>query len=240
MLQSVLQSSERLIHAQRPSGRLWFSIASRFHRLAWKCHVAGGPAMKRAFDVLASLLVLLAAGPVMLLAALFIRLEDGGPAWLVQMRVGRRGREFRMYKLRSMAINSDDRVRDFFARNKHSRGVTFKMENDPRLTRVGKWIRKFSIDELPQLFNVLKGDMSMVGPRPPLPREVKLYSAQERRRLEVTPGLTCFWQIEGRSDLDFPEQVRLDLRYIQTQSFAGDLVILCRTVPAVFTCRGAY
>lgn len=232
--------SQRLLLAQRPVGRFFLNWMARGDRLVSLWGLKAGPSLKRGFDIAASLALIIALAPVLLVAAALVRLEDGGPAVLVQIRVGRHGRQFRMYKLRSMVINSDDRVREFFSKNKHARGVTFKMQNDPRLTRVGKWIRKFSIDELPQLFNVLRGDMSIVGPRPPLPREVKLYTAFERRRLEVTPGLTCFWQIEGRSDLDFPEQVKLDLKYIQTQSFLGDLVILLRTAPAVLCCRGAY
>lgn len=232
--------TRRLLRSQRPLGRFFLNGIARADRLVALCGLKSGPLLKRSFDVLASLMFMIVLGPIVLVAAALVRLEDGGPAFLVQMRVGRHGRQFKMYKLRSMVVNSDDRVRDFFSKNKHARGVTFKMQNDPRLTRVGRWIRKFSIDELPQLFNVFRGEMSIVGPRPPLPREVVQYTAFERRRLEVTPGLTCFWQIEGRSDLDFREQVKLDLKYIQTQSFVGDLVILLRTAPAVICCRGAY
>jgi lipopolysaccharide/colanic/teichoic acid biosynthesis glycosyltransferase len=144
-----------------------------------------------------------------------------------------------MYKFRSMRPDAEERLREILPRNEHSSGVTFKMKRDPRLTRVGKWIRRYSLDELPQLVNVLKGDMSLVGPRPPLPREVEMYSIADRRRLLATPGLTCFWQIGGRSEIDFQDQVRLDVLYIESQSFWLDLKILCRTIPAVLSGKGA-
>ena len=124
--------------------------------------------------------------------------------------------------------------------NVHAEGVTFKIKADPRITRVGKWLRKFSLDEFPQFYNVLRGDMSLVGPRPCLPREVLRYTLAQRRRLEVTPGLTCLWQIGGRSEIDFSGQVQLDVRYIESQSFWGDLAILAKTIPAVLLGKGAY
>jgi lipopolysaccharide/colanic/teichoic acid biosynthesis glycosyltransferase len=125
------------------------------------------------------------------------------------------------------------------ATNRHKEGVTFKMKNDPRLTRIGKWLRRFSLDELPQFFNVLIGDMSIVGPRPPVPREVALYSLADRRRLAVKPGITCLWQIGGRAEIDFSGQVKLDVKYIEEQSVWGDITIVVKTVPAVLSGRGA-
>src|SRR4029079_19617094 len=148
-------------------------------------------------------LLLLALSPLFLLVTLLVKLEDGGPVLFTQTRIGRWGRLFAMYKFRSMCPNAEERLRDILPKNQHRQGVTFKMKDDPRITRTGKWMRRYSLDELPQLLNVLKGDMSLVGPRPPLPREVDMYSVSDRRRLAATPGLTCFWQIGGRSEIDF-------------------------------------
>lgn len=144
-----------------------------------------------------------------------------------------------MFKFRSMCADAEERLQSVLQKNRHATGITFKLADDPRITCIGKWLRKFSIDEFPQFYNVLIGDMSLVGPRPPLPREVMRYSPADRRRLEATPGLTCFWQIGGRSEIDFPEQVQLDVRYIESQSLWLDLKILVRTVPAVLLGRGA-
>ena len=129
---------------------------------------------------------------------------------------------------------------ELLQKNQHLHGVTFKMKDDPRITKTGKWLRKLSFDELPQLFNILRGDMSLVGPRPPVPREVEKYSLADRRRLHVTPGLTCFWQVGGRAEIDFPQQVELDVLYIERQNFWTDLTILLKTIPAVVRGKGAY
>jgi lipopolysaccharide/colanic/teichoic acid biosynthesis glycosyltransferase len=144
-----------------------------------------------------------------------------------------------MYKFRSMRLNADAELEKLLAKNQHQDGVTFKMKNDPRITRVGKWLRRFSLDELPQFFNVLKGDMSLVGPRPPTPREVTLYSVADRRRLAVKPGITCFWQVRGRSNIDFSGQVKLDVEYIEQAGFWVDIKVLLQTVPAVVAGKGA-
>jgi lipopolysaccharide/colanic/teichoic acid biosynthesis glycosyltransferase len=138
-----------------------------------------------------------------------------------------------------MKADAEQKLVELLNQNTHATGVTFKIKDDPRVTKVGKWLRKFSLDEFPQFYNVLIGDMSLVGPRPPVPREVAKYSWADRRRLEVIPGLTCFWQIEGRANIDFPEQVQLDVQYIESQSFWLDLKILVKTVPAVLLGRGA-
>ncbi len=145
-----------------------------------------------------------------------------------------------MWKFRSMVVNADALKDKILAQNEMQGGVTFKMKNDPRITRVGKWIRKFSVDELPQLINVLKGEMSLVGPRPPVPREVAQYTVEDRQRLLATPGLTCFWQVGGRSEIDFAGQVRLDVSYIRSESVWLDLKLLVQTVPAVLLGKGAY
>jgi lipopolysaccharide/colanic/teichoic acid biosynthesis glycosyltransferase len=155
--------------------------------------------------------------------------------------VGAGGRLFGMWKFRSMVVNADQIKDQLLAENQHGNaGVTFKMKNDPRVTKVGKWIRKLSIDEFPQFYNVLRGDMSLVGPRPPLPREVAEYQASHLRRLRVKPGITCLWQIGGRSEIDFEGQVRLDLEYIRSSSVFFDIAILLKTLPAVIFGKGAY
>jgi lipopolysaccharide/colanic/teichoic acid biosynthesis glycosyltransferase len=154
--------------------------------------------------------------------------------------VGQWGKEFAFPKLRSMVVNAEELKGKLTALNDHKSGLTFKMKNDPRVTWIGKIIRKLSIDELPQLWCVLDGKMSLVGPRPPLPKEVARYTLPDRRRLDVKPGLTCIWQVSGRGDIAFAQQVELDVQYIQSQSVWFDIVLLCKTVPAILTGRGAY
>lgn len=208
-------------------------------RALWVLVVEGSRAFKRLFDILGSAIGLICLSPIFALTALFIKLEDGGPVLYVQKRVGKWGKIFPMYKFRSMVMNAD-KMKDQLMDLNEAGDVMFKMKNDPRITRVGRIIRKLSIDELPQLYNVLRGDMSLVGPRPPLPREAAQYSLADRRRLEVIPGITCLWQVEGRSDIDFKGQVGLDVQYIESQSLWGDLVLLLKTIPAVLSGRGAY
>ncbi len=198
-------------------------------------------AAKRGLDIVASGLGLLFLAPLFLAAIAAIRLTTPGAALLCQTRVGKGGKTFGLYKFRSMFIDADARRAELEAANEHgSAGVTFKMKRDPRITPVGRFLRKSSIDELPQLWNVLIGDMSLVGPRPPLPAEVARYRPSERRRLAAKPGLTCLWQVSGRADLAFDRQVELDVEYLNNRNFFYDLVILLRTVPAVLTARGAY
>lgn len=201
--------------------------------------MVGGRLAKRMFDVAASLAFLTVFSPLYLLVALLVKLEDGGPVLFTQKRVGQFGREFKFYKFRSMCVDAEAKLKEVLARNRHQEGVTFKMKNDPRLTHIGKWLRRFSLDELPQFFNVLIGDMSIVGPRPPVPREVALYSLADRRRLAAKPGITCLWQIGGRSEIDFSGQVKLDVQYIEEQNVWKDIAILVKTVPAVLSGRGA-
>jgi lipopolysaccharide/colanic/teichoic acid biosynthesis glycosyltransferase len=154
--------------------------------------------------------------------------------------VGKFGRVFKMFKFRSMRPDAEARLRELLAQNQHKDGVTFKLKDDPRVTRIGRWLRKYSMDELPQFYNVFIGDMSLVGPRPPVPREVALYTLADRRRLLATPGITCLWQIAGRAHIDFHGQVELDVRYIETRTFWSDLRILLKTIPAVLSGTGAY
>jgi len=196
--------------------------------------------LKGGTDRLAALLVLLLASPLLLGLALGVRLTSRGGALFRQTRVGVDGRTFTMYKFRSMYADAEARLAGLQALNESSDGLLFKMRDDPRITRIGTWLRRFSLDEVPQLLNVVKGDMSLVGPRPPLPREVAQYGADVRRRLLVRPGLTGLWQISGRSDLSWEESVRLDLHYVENWSLALDLMIIWKTVFAVLRRQGAY
>ncbi len=230
---------KRLLMAASASGRTSLECAVGCRRLLWAAGLRGASLLKRALDVIGSGLLLIAFFPVFAAVALAIKLEDGGPLIFSQTRVGKHGRLFKMFKFRSMCVNAEQRLAEYLAQNQHQTGVTFKMKKDPRITRVGRWIRKLSLDELPQLYNVFIGDMSLVGPRPPVPREVALYTLADRRRLDVKPGITCFWQVGGRAELDFPQQVELDVRYIERQSLWTDLMILFKTVPAVIGGKGA-
>ncbi len=218
-------------------------LSSRRYRakiFVWQQTVAWAKRIKRIFDFLVSGILLLLCFPIFILTALFICLEDPGPVFYSQIRVGKDGRHFRFYKFRSMVIGADRMKENLIAENESADGVIFKMKDDPRVTKTGKIIRKFSLDELPQLFNVLCGDMSLVGPRPALPKEVALYSLEQRKRLHVLPGITCIWQVSGRSEIPFTGQVQLDLEYIKSTSFCNDIAILLRTIPAVLAGKGAY
>jgi lipopolysaccharide/colanic/teichoic acid biosynthesis glycosyltransferase len=221
-------------------GSLRRRLRMRSKTLVFRAVVGGTQALKRSLDVVVSVLALLALAPLLALVALAIKLTDGGAVLFWQSRVGRHGREFRFPKFRSMVADAEARKAALAAVNSHgAKGVTFKMKGDPRITRIGRVIRRLSIDELPQLWLVLTGDMSLVGPRPPVPSEVARYTLEDRRRLEVTPGLTCIWQVSGRSEIPFERQVGLDVEYIESRSFLLDLRLLARTVPAVLAGRGA-
>jgi exopolysaccharide biosynthesis polyprenyl glycosylphosphotransferase len=195
--------------------------------------------VKAAFDKAAALVGLVLAAPLLAVVALIIRLDDHAPALFRQTRVGRDGRPFTVYKFRTMVPDAELRKLALVSSNEHD-GVLFKIRNDPRLTRHGGWLRRWSLDELPQLLNVLRGDMSLVGPRPALPEEAAVYGDHVRRRLVVRPGLTGLWQVNGRADLSWEESVRLDLRYVENWSFVLDLQILWKTLSAVVRGRGAY
>ena len=195
--------------------------------------------VKRTMDVVGSGLGLVLASPLMLGAAIAVKVTSPGPVIFKQKRTGKNGREFYMYKFRSMYQDAEARLAELQALNEVD-GPVFKMTNDPRITPVGKFLRKTSIDELPQLVNILRGDMSIVGPRPPLPKEVAQYSDWDWGRLAVRPGLTCYWQVSGRSNLSFDEWMRLDLKYIEEQGLITDLRIILRTVVVVLKGDGAY
>jgi len=200
---------------------------------SWEVTIGFSFFLKRLIDVLGATVAIIILSPVFIITAVAVYIDSPGAILYRQKRVGKNGRQFDMLKFRSMVANADKLRSELMAQNESSDGVIFKMKNDPRITKVGKFIRKFSIDELPQFFNVLKGEMSLVGPRPPLPVEVAQYTLDERKRLHVLPGITCIWQVSGRSDIPFKQQVRLDLDYIQTQGFWMDVKLLLRTVPAV-------
>jgi exopolysaccharide biosynthesis polyprenyl glycosylphosphotransferase len=196
--------------------------------------------IKAMFDKAMAFTALLLLSPLFLLISAAIRIGDRGPAFFRQTRVGRDGRAFTVYKFRTMVQDAEQRKNQLVGLNDSEGGVLFKMRRDPRVTAVGAWLRRWSLDELPQLINVLKGDMSLVGPRPALPQEAALYGDHVRRRLAVKPGITGLWQVSGRSDLPWDEAVRLDLRYVENWSFLLDLQILWKTGSAVFRGSGAY
>ncbi|GEQ62377.1 sugar transferase [Vagococcus lutrae] len=196
--------------------------------------------VKRTIDIVGSLTGLIILSPLYGGIALAIKMEDPkGPVFFSQKRVGKNHKEFDMYKFRSMCVNAEEKLEELLAYNE-VQGAMFKMKEDPRVTKVGKFIRKTSLDELPQLWNVLKGDMSLVGPRPPLKREVKKYTSYDKQRLSVTPGCTGLWQVSGRNDVGFNEMVELDLEYIKNQSVKNDLKILLKTVKVVLFPNSAY
>ncbi len=206
----------------------------------WNMTISSTYWLKRFFDISISLLLLLCLSPVFIVTAVWIKLDSPGPLIFRQVRVGLNGRHFNFYKFRSMYVDAEERLAEIKSRNESADGVIFKMKNDPRITGVGHFIRKFSIDELPQIFNVILGDMSLVGPRPPLPREVEQYTLDDRKRLNVVPGITGLWQVSGRSDIPFKQQVALDKEYIQSHSLWKDVVIMLKTIPAVLAGKGAY
>ena len=195
--------------------------------------------VKRAFDLVVGSAVVLVGLPAWALIAIAIRIDSPGPVFYRQPRIGRAGNPFGMFKFRSMYVDAETRLAELHASNEAS-GPLFKMRDDPRVTRMGKWMRKFSVDEFPQLLNVVAGQMSLVGPRPPLPGETAVYTDHHWRRMEVLPGMTGLWQVSGRSKLTFDDMVRLDLFYIENWSVGFDMGLLLRTVPAVVMARGAY
>jgi lipopolysaccharide/colanic/teichoic acid biosynthesis glycosyltransferase len=194
---------------------------------------------KRAIDIGGAVVGLIVFSPVMLIAAILIKLSDGGPVFFRQTRVGRNGCLFSILKFRSMVVNADSLQAELMQQNQHRDNRTFKILNDPRMTRVGRALRRLSVDELPQFWNVIQGHMSLVGPRPALPSEVVLYERRDFARLSVKPGITCIWQVSGRSNLNFQDQLRLDLEYIQRQSLWLDIKLLLMTLPVVARGDGA-
>lgn len=195
--------------------------------------------IKRVIDVVCSFVGVLVLSPLFIIIAIIIKFTSKGPVFFSQKRVGRDGKEFKMYKFRSMVVNAEELKEKLVAQNEMS-GPMFKMKDDPRVTKVGKFIRKTSIDELPQLFNVLKGDMSLVGPRPSLPKEVAQFEDWMYRRLEVKPGLTCYWQVSGRNNIDFEDWMKLDIKYVDERSTWIDIRLIFKTVGVLFGDKNAH
>ncbi len=238
----------RLLAAQTPLGRARLRLYARWKLAAWTIVTGFAHFTKRVFDVIVAILAIVMLAPVFALIAILVKL-DGGPVFFRQTRYGLHGREFKMLKFRSMCVDAEAKLKDLLAQNEKAGGVTFKMKNDPRITKIGRILRKSSLDELPQFWNVLAGEMSIVGPRPPVKREVELYEQRHRRRFNAKPGITCLWQvgerkgglfeIGDRNSIDFEEQVTLDVRYIESQSFWKDVWLLLKTIPAIILGKGA-
>ena len=224
-----MQRAEQMSHAETG-----FDLAASTRQ--WFVYDA---TLKRLLDLVIASLGLSATFPIWLAIVVAIKLDSPGPAIFVQQRVGRQGRRFSFYKFRSMYVDAEARRAEMQERNETD-GPVFKMRRDPRVTRVGAILRRTSLDELPQLINVLWGEMSVVGPRPPLPQEVEQYRPADMVRLTVTPGLTCLWQIRGRSTVGFETWMEYDREYVRNRSFSLDISILARTVWAVLSCKGAY
>ena len=215
-------------------------FGGRGKMVVWRISVATTYFVKRMLDIVVSLAMIILLIPLFVVVAILIKCESKGGVIYRQIRVGKDGRHFNFYKFRSMFVDAEKRKSQILGQNESSDGVIFKMKKDPRITRVGRFIRKYSIDELPQLFNVLEGSMSLVGPRPPLPTEVAQYTLDERKRLHIKPGITCIWQVSGRSDIPFKKQVLLDEQYIKNHGLLKDIAILLKTIPAILTGKGAY
>ena len=194
--------------------------------------------IKRFFDICISFAALVVLSPLLLVIAILIYLEDKGPVIYSQTRIGKDGRAFKLYKFRSMCVDADEKLKDLQKLNERD-GPVFKIKNDPRVTKVGKFIRKTCIDELPQLVNIIKGDMSIVGPRPPLPNEVEQYNSYQKQRLLVVPGLTCYWQIQKGEETTFDEWVELDLKYIKERSILLDFRLILLTFKVILSGKGA-
>ena len=234
----VLWALENRLKGSGPQSiRYWRLLLKKY---MWLTGLGIARALKRTLDILVSLTGLTLLSPILLGVMLAIWWHDKGPVFFVQKRVGQWGREFNCPKFRSMVLNAEALKAQLMSQNQHKDGITFKIKSDPRITPIGRIIRKTSIDELPQLWSVLVGDMSIVGPRPPVPQEVAKYSLKERRRLDVKPGLTCFWQVEGRGDVPFSQQVEMDIRYIDSQGVWLDMLLILKTIPAVLLGKGAY
>ena len=234
------QLAQEIKNLQREMAERETGSSSGLHVFAWRFTVSMSYAIKRVLDIVLSLAALIVLSPLFLILGILIKLTSPGPVFFVQVRVGQFGRKFCFYKFRSMYIDAEKRKQELLSQNQSKDGVIFKMKNDPRITPIGRILRKTSMDELPQFLNVLFGDMSLVGPRPPVPSEVQQYTLEDRKRLNIQPGLTCLWQISGRSDIPFKEQVNLDKQYISSRSLKSDLLILLRTIPAILSGRGAY
>lgn len=244
MNESIYRARRELFNKMDiPVSRADVHILKWKHRsrlIFWESMLRGLIIVKRLIDVLIGAAAFILFLPLYLAVAVCIITEDGFPVIFTQKRVGLDGREFMMFKFRTMCRDAEKMQEELQELNESEDGVRFKMKNDPRVLRCGHFLRRYSLDELPQFVNVLMGDLSIVGPRPPLPAEVRRYSLSDRKRLHVKPGLTCLWQISGRADIPFDEQVSLDMQYIQSQSIWRDFQIVLKTIPAVLFGRGAY
>ncbi|MBT3483493.1 MAG: sugar transferase [Opitutales bacterium] len=226
--------------AATPSGRASLTLRSRFKRSTWNAVTGTTIGLKRLFDIFGSTCALIVLSPILAITAACIKFEDPGPVFFTQKRVGLKGNSFLIWKFRSMVSDAEKVAQHMIELQQVQDTVEMKLAGDPRVTRVGNFIRKYSIDELPQFWNVFIGDMSIVGPRPVVTAEVVGYTVEERQRLLAKPGLTCFWQIGGRTDLNFENQVRLDVEYIRSNNIWLDIKLLLLTVPAVLLGKGAY
>ncbi len=227
-------------HDQYARGSRLKSLYFLKKKYIWLLVIGGTKIAKRLMDIFVSLTMLILLSPLLILTTLIIKFTDFGPVFFNQIRIGKYGKKFTAYKFRSMREGAEKEVEQVAKMSHHEDSLSYKVKKDPRVTWFGRFIRKSSIDELPQLWNVLKGDMSLVGPRPHVHREVDQYTLTDRKRLDVVPGITCIWQISGRADIAFPEQLELDLAYIESQSLWTDIKILFKTIPAVLTAKGAY
>ncbi|TWU56873.1 UDP-glucose:undecaprenyl-phosphate glucose-1-phosphate transferase [Rubripirellula tenax] len=196
--------------------------------------------LKRVSDIVIAMAALIVLSPMLAMVALMVKFTDFGPIFFVQTRIGKDGVPFSCLKFRSMRVNADELKAELMGQSHHADNRTFKMAKDPRITKIGRIIRKFSIDEMPQLWNVVRGDMSIVGPRPSCPQEVAVYHHGDWERLTVKPGLTCIWQVCGRGDIPFNQQVKMDLEYVESRSLQLDFKLMFMTIPAVVFARGAY
>lgn len=218
----------------------WDNLTYLRKKYFWLFIVGGTTFIKRFLDLFLGIVLLAVFTPLMIIIAIIIKASDGGPVFYVSDRVGKWGKEFRFIKFRTMVAGADQMKAALIKQLEIKNEKTFKIKRDPRITRFGYFLRKLSLDELPQLWNVILGDMSLVGPRPPIPGEVAKYTLEDRQRLDVKPGITCIWQVSGRSDLPFDKQLKLDLQYIESQSIWLDFILLLKTIPAVLFGRGAY
>ena len=237
---SNAELAEYWARAATPCGKASLVARARSKRIAWKTVIGTAIALKRIFDLVVSSVALITLSPIFAITSVLIKVEDPGPVFFRQNRVGLKGRLFLIWKFRSMINDAEKVAQRMIEQRQAEDTIAMKLAGDPRITRVGRVIRKYSIDELPQFWNVLTGSMSIVGPRPVVPAEVAEYTVEDRQRLLAKPGLTCFWQVGGRTDLDFENQVRLDIEYIRSTSLWLDIKRLFQTVPAVLLGKGAY
>lgn len=237
---SDTELAEYWAKAATVSGKVGLTTRAKLKRSTWAFVIGATIALKRIFDILISGFALVALSPIFGVTAALIKLDDKGPVFFTQKRIGLKGQSFMIWKFRSMVLDAEKVAQRMIEQQEARDTIEIKLKGDPRITRIGRFIRRHSVDELPQFWNVFLGDMSIVGPRPVVPAEVSDYTVEARKRLLAKPGLTCFWQVGGRTDLDFENQVRLDIEYIQSSSIWLDIKLLFLTIPAVLLGKGAY